>query len=137
MPKKESPQKVARVPSGIEGFDSLCDGGFPPATINLLAGKAGTGRSTFAMQFLCHGAKKLDEPGIYVTLEKDPSDIIENMSSFGWGLEELVAGRRLSVIKPDLHRFDSLKQSVEDEIDRMGAKRLVINPFSFITAYFN
>lgn len=126
-----------RVQSGIEGLDTLIEGGFLPSTLNLLAGKAGTGRTAFSMQFLYHGAKKLNEPGVYVTLEKEPPEIVENMESFGWDLKDLMAKNKLSIIKPDLHRFDSLKQLIEDELDRINAKRLVINPFSFITAYFN
>lgn len=37
--KSESSEKMERVPSGIDGFDDLVEGGFLHSTINLLAGK--------------------------------------------------------------------------------------------------
>ncbi|MCX8175276.1 MAG: hypothetical protein N3E51_03665 [Candidatus Micrarchaeota archaeon] len=132
--KRSSP--VRRVETGIAGFDSMVEGGLPEGTLNLLAGKVGTGRNIFALQYLIHGAKK-GEPGVYITLEKEPEDVIALAESFGWKAKELVSEKRLSVIKPDMHRFETLKQSIIDEIERLGAKRLVIKPFSLISAYFN
>jgi KaiC/GvpD/RAD55 family RecA-like ATPase len=88
------------------------------------------------MQFLQHGASK-GEPGIYLSLEREAGEVLESFSDFGWGLDELLESKKLSIVKPDMRRFDTLKQTIEEEIDRLGAKRLVIDPFSLLSAYFN
>jgi KaiC/GvpD/RAD55 family RecA-like ATPase len=124
-----------RVQTGISGIDELIEGGLPENSLVLLAGHCGTGRHTFAMQFLYHGAKN-GEPGVYISMEKEPEEIISSMKSFGWDLDSLIKERKLVIIKPDMQRFDTLKKTIEDEIDRIGAKRLVLSPFSFISAYF-
>lgn len=132
-PKKA---EVKRIESGIPGFDGLIEGGLPAGSVAILSGHSGTGRSTFAMQFLVHGAKN-GEPGVYVTLERETEEVLETFSDFGWGLDGLLAQKKLAVLKPDLRRFDTLRQTIEEEVDRLQAKRLVIDPFSLLSAYFN
>ncbi len=127
-------ETTKRIFSGIDGFDEAIEGGFVPGSLTLLSGHCGTGRRTFAMQFLVRGAQG-GQNGVFISLEKEPSDVIENVERYGWGVEELVKKKKLSIIKPSLHRFDALKQSIEDEVVRTGARRLVISPFSLLTAY--
>ena len=61
----------ARCPTGIEGLDDLIDGGFPRGRVILLAGTCGTGKTTFAVQYLVNGITKYGENGIFVTLEQN------------------------------------------------------------------
>ena len=49
--------KIKRIPSGINGFDNMVQGGLPTQSIIGLKGPAGVGKSIFAMQFLLQGAK--------------------------------------------------------------------------------
>ena len=128
---------IGRVPTGLTGLDKVLQGGLPERTINLLSGACGTGKSTFAMQFLYYGAKYCDEPGVYVTLEEDPDKLVQNMSLFGWDLEGLIKKKKLAVIKPDVYKFDSIKQIIRDSIDKVGAKRLVVDSYSVLLTYFN
>lgn len=129
--------RIERIETGIPGLNELTEGGIPSGTLNILAGHCGTGKSTFAMQFLYYGAKEKNEPGVYISLEEQPEEVLENFDRFNWDLEDLIKKKKLSIIKFELHKFDSLKQVIGDEINRIGAKRLVIDPFSLITAYFN
>ena len=55
-----------RVPTGIEGFDGLIEEGLPKESIVIVAGSPGSGKTTFAAQFLYDGASKSAERGIYV-----------------------------------------------------------------------
>ncbi|MCL6089015.1 MAG: hypothetical protein M1530_02520 [Candidatus Marsarchaeota archaeon] len=136
-PAKPSSQGGSRVETGIPGLDDVLDGGLPAGSLTLLAGHAGTGRQIFSLQYLYHGAKNKNEPGVHVSLEQEPADIIASAKSLGLDLEPLIKARKLSIIRPELAKFDALKKSIEDEADRIGAKRLVISPYSLISAYFN
>ena len=128
--------KDARVTTGIAGLDESTDGGYPKHSLIMISGKCGTGRTTFGLQFLCAGAA-IGEGGVFVTLEKEPPEVVAHASSYAWGVKEYFDKRTVSIVKPDMHRFDTFKKNLEDEIYRTGAKRLVIDSFSLISAYFH
>jgi circadian clock protein KaiC len=41
-----------RIESGIPGLDEMIEGGFPFPSVILVAGSAGSGKTTFAQRFL-------------------------------------------------------------------------------------
>ncbi len=130
-------RKIARVQTGLAGLDNVLQGGLPTGSVTLLSGACGTGKSTLAMQFLYNGAKYMGEPGVYVTLEEDPKKLIENMTLFGWGVDDLIAKKKLMVIKPEVYKFESIKQIISDAIDKIHAKRLVVDSYSVLLTYFS
>ncbi|MFA6214209.1 MAG: ATPase domain-containing protein [Candidatus Micrarchaeia archaeon] len=130
-------KNIPRVPTGFAGLDRILEGGLPAGSLNLLSGACGTGKSTFAMQFLYYGAKYLNEPGVYVTLEEEPEKLVRNMSLFGWDIADLIKRKKMLVIKPEVYKFDSIKQIMEDAIEKIGAKRLVVDSYSVMLTYFS
>lgn len=127
---------VRRVPTGIPGFDSLIEGGFEEKTNILIAGYAGTGKTTFGMQFLYNGAVQWNEPGVYLSFAESKESIYRHCSNFGWdfyGLEQKGLARHLFY---KAHQVNKLLEegggTVRDAISEIGAKRLVIDS---ITAY--
>lgn len=60
---------IERALKGIGGFDDITAGGLPRGRTTLLKDGAGSGKTIFALQFLVHGAKALDECGIFVSFE--------------------------------------------------------------------
>jgi circadian clock protein KaiC len=77
------------VATGIEGFDILSQGGLPLNRTSLLIGGPGAGKTIFALQCLVHAVRKDQAPGIFVSFEERPSEIIENAAGFDWGLADL------------------------------------------------
>ncbi|MGQ4872254.1 MAG: ATPase domain-containing protein, partial [Candidatus Thorarchaeota archaeon] len=90
--------KIERVKTGIPGLDELIEGGFPKGDTILVAGKAGTGKSILATQFLYRGAVDYGEPGVLVTLEEPPRLIKRNMMRFGMDLEKLEREGMLAIV---------------------------------------
>ena len=129
------PSGTVRVATGIAGLDEATEGGYPKHSLIMLSGKCGTGRTTFGLQFLCAGAA-IGEHGVFVTLEKEPPEVVAHASGYAWGVKDYFDKHTVSIVKPDMHRFDTFKKNLEDEIYRTGAKRLVIDSFSLISAYF-
>lgn len=72
---------ITKSPTGIDGFDDLTLGGLPTGRPSLVCGSAGCGKTLFASTFLFNGAKIYDEPGVFVTFEERPVDIIANVDS--------------------------------------------------------
>ena len=92
---KSNKMQVQKLPTGIEGFDDVCRGGLPVSRSTLVSGTSGTGKTVFSLQYLHHGICNFDEPGIFVTFEESPLDIIRNAASFGWDLQELIDQNKL------------------------------------------
>lgn len=76
-----------RIPTYMENFDKLVEGGFEKNSTNLIVGSSGSGKTIFAMQFLIGGMKK-GEKCLYVTFEEKKDEFFSNMKRFGWNLEE-------------------------------------------------
>jgi circadian clock protein KaiC len=82
----------------IEGFDEITHGGLPIGRTTLASGTSGTGKTLLAIQFLYHGIKYFDYPGLFITFEESPIDIIQNAYSFGWDLQALIEQGKLYIL---------------------------------------
>jgi circadian clock protein KaiC len=80
---------IAKIPTGVTGFDEIAHGGIPKGRTTLMAGTSGSGKTIFAMQFLI-GGLLMGESVVFVTFEETPQDIIRNMKSFGWDLQKWI-----------------------------------------------
>jgi KaiC/GvpD/RAD55 family RecA-like ATPase len=89
---------VERVKTGVPGLDDLLNGGFPKGTTVLVTGPTGTGKTTFAVQFVYRGAELYDEPGVIVTLEERAQDLRREMLSFGWDIEKYEREGKIAII---------------------------------------
>lgn len=89
--------QIARVKTGIPGFDEILHGGVPARNVVLLSGGPGTGKTIFAQQFLYNGL--LDgSPGLYVSLEEHPVQVRLNMAQFGWDVKRFEAEGKFAVV---------------------------------------
>jgi circadian clock protein KaiC len=82
---------LAKLPTGIGGFDQLSHGGLPQHRTSLLIGGPGAGKTVFALQCLVNAARQHRAPGIFVAFEESPGQIIANGATFDWGLTSLPA----------------------------------------------
>ncbi|NJN75160.1 MAG: circadian clock protein KaiC [Synechococcaceae cyanobacterium RL_1_2] len=134
---------VKKIRTMIEGFDEISHGGMPEGRTTLVSGTSGTGKTLLSVQFLYHGIKNLDYPGLFVTFEESPNDIIENAFSFGWDLEELIDKGKLFILdaSPDpegqevVGNFDlsALIERIQYAIRKYKAKLVSIDS---VTAVF-
>jgi circadian clock protein KaiC len=134
---------VSKIRTLIEGFDDISHGGLPIGRSTLVSGSSGTGKTLFAVQFLYNGIVQFEEPGILVTFEESPTDIIKNAYSFGWDLQQLIDEGKLFILdaSPDpdgqeiVGQFDlsALIERIQYAISKYKAKRVSIDS---ITAIF-
>ena len=128
-----------RIPSGINGLDSLIDGGFPKGSLILLAGNPGTGKTVFGMQFLCRGAQDYGENGIYVSFAESEDTLFHNMSKlFGYDLKTGGDGKVkvLDFTTVTEKGLSTILEMILKEITALKAKRLVIDSFSAMAQAF-
>ncbi|MFH0961870.1 MAG: ATPase domain-containing protein [archaeon] len=131
----ENYNKVERAESGIPGFDDLVAGGIPRGSFVLLSGMCGTGKTTFSMQFLYDGAKR-GEPGVFISLEEQPETLIRNAGLFGLDFYELIRKKVFAVKFFELYDFDKFRTNLEEIVDEMKAKRVVIESSSILGLFF-
>src|SRR5881628_702347 len=95
---------MARNKTGIVELDEMLRGGFMDKDAVMVAGSAGTGKTTLALEYLVNGATQFGEPGIYLTFEQLPDQLYRDAENFGWNLRKLETENKLRVVctSPDL-----------------------------------
>ena len=128
--KKHAFSLPERVPTGVDGLDLLIEGGFKRNSVITVSGDPGSGKTTLAMQFLYNGAKKYKEPGIFISLEQSRSSLLDDLSRYGWNLEELERKRLLHFITLQPHEAENFQNHelvIRGLIEDTRAKRLVLD----------
>lgn len=146
---------VGYVTTGIPGVDEILGGrGIPRGHTILVSGGPGSGKTTFAIQFLYTGANQHDESGVYVTLDEDPMDVKANMAKFGWDLNKLEEERKLmfinvspvrvaptkkgGLIQIGMKEFRLIKllEAIKQGVEEVNAKRVIVDPLTIFTLQY-
>lgn len=120
-----------RVPTGIESFDSMLNGGLIPGSANLVEGAPGTGKTTLAMQFIYNGIVRYNEPGLIITFEEFPQQYYHDAMQFGWDLKDLEKKGSLKVVFSDPQTAHEELTKPDGQfvkiVEDYGIKRVVID----------
>lgn len=138
---------IVRLQTGIPGFDQISGGGLPRGRTTLVAGTAGSGKTVIALEFLVAGVRDYDEPGVFATFEEQPTDMISNVESFGWTMQDLVDQRKIAIVDatPDpgeetleVGKYDlsALLARIEFAIREIGAKRVILDSIGALFPQF-
>jgi circadian clock protein KaiC len=140
MPQKKSVTKnrlLPKSPTGITGLDEITGGGLPKCRPTLVCGSAGCGKSMLGVEFLVRGATQFNEPGVLMTFEELPEDVIKNARSLGFDIDDLVEKKKLFLDYVRVERNEIQETGEYDlegifvrlnyAIDSIGAKRVVLD----------
>ena len=137
---------IQKSPTGIDGFDDITLGGLPKGRPTLVCGSAGCGKTLFASTFLINGAREFDEPGVFVTFEERPIDIVSNVASLGFSVEDLIDEGKILIehiaIDPnevaEIGEYDleGIFLRLELAIEQIGAKRVVLDTIESLFSAF-
>jgi len=119
------------VKTGLKGLDEILFGGIPRGNIVLVAGTAGTGKTTLGVEFVYRGARQFNEPGVIVLFEVASDRLIRDAALFGWDLGELERDGRLKVIFTTRQLFQQELQQADSpllaEAAEIGARRIFVD----------
>ncbi len=128
-----------RVRIGIEGLDQMMGGGLIPGSIGAIIGTYGTGKTTFALEFIMEGLRQ-GEKVIYISLEERADRVYRYMKEKEWDIAPY-RGTMLTVLKLDPSDFNlavnSLKNELPALVKQVGASRVVIDPISLFEDLFD
>lgn len=124
-----------RLPSGVPGFDELCDGGLLHRSATILSGSTGIGKSTFGLQFILEGIRR-NEPGLYVSLEEGTAQILTTAESLGLPLRDGLDRKLVDLVylSPQQIRGSQFLTILADKIESMKIRRLVLDGAGHIVA---
>jgi circadian clock protein KaiC len=135
MSDKRRTEVLAKMPSGIEGFDDITAGGLPRRGTMLLMGGPGSGKTVLALQILVSGAMHHGTPGIFVAFEEHARRVSANAETFGWNMRHLEkehlyfvdACMRPDVVKAGTFDLTGLLAALEAKAREMGAELIVFD----------
>jgi len=127
------------VPTGVEGLDEMLGGGLPRGHVVAILGSFGTGKTTFALQFIMQGLIN-GEKGIFLTLEEDVESILKTAEGYGWDLRAHVEDKTASLIKLEPSDAKATATRVKSElptfIKGFGAARIAVDSISLLNMMF-
>lgn len=124
-----------RIGSAIEGMGKMLGGGVYESTVTLISGGTGSGKTLVALSFLVESARQ-GQPGLMVSFEESPRQIVRNARDFGWDLEGLLRRRLVDIfhVSPSELDVDRHAFTIRKRADDLGAKMVVIDSISAIEA---
>ncbi|WP_372913046.1 KaiC domain-containing protein [Salinigranum sp.] len=138
--ESEFESNLERIDVGIEGLDEMILGGVPKRSMMVAIGAAGTGKTTFGLQFL-EEALSTDGRAVYITLEESRERILDTAEEKGWPFRDHVEEERLVVVDLDPVEMANSLASIRGElprlIDEFGADRLVLDSVSLLEMMYD
>jgi len=143
--KKITPKRneLLKCPTGIQGFDEITEGGLPKNRTTLVSGNAGSGKTLLGIDFLIKGATDYNEPGVLMSFEETEDELYKDVASLNMDLPGLVSRKKILlehvILEPrDIQETDFNLEGIfvrlEDAIDSIGAKRVVLDSLESIFA---
>jgi KaiC domain protein len=131
---------IPRIDVGIEGLDEMIQGGVPERSLMVAIGEAGTGKTTFGLQFLTE-AIQTGERAVFITLEESRERVVQSADEKGWNFSEHIASGDLAVVDIDPIEMANSLTSIRNELPRLveefGASRLVLDSVSLLEMMYD
>jgi circadian clock protein KaiC len=134
---KSHKKSLPKSPTGIQGLDEITGGGLPQGRPTLVCGAAGCGKTLMGIEFLVRGITKYAEPGVFICFEENPEELIQNVTSLGWDLEQLIINKQLAIdhiqidpqeiIEAGSYDLEGLFLRIGLMVDEIKAKRIVLD----------
>jgi len=131
---------IPRIDIGIEGLDRMIQGGIPRRHLIVSIGSAGTGKTTFGLQFLHHGLEQ-GENCVFITLEQSHGAIMDTANDRDWEFGRYEDEDHLAVVDLDpvemANSLDNIRGELPGLIEDFDADRLVLDSVSLLEMMYD
>jgi KaiC domain protein len=118
----------------------MIQGGVPRRHLIVTIGSAGTGKTTFGLEFLHHGLEN-GENSVFITLEQSREDIISTANERGWEFDRYEEENSLAVVDLDpvemANSLDNIRGELPELIREFGADRIVLDSVSLLEMMYD
>ena len=133
--------KNRKEPTGVSGLDEVLAGGVPAHRLYVVEGNPGSGKTTFALQFLREGVR-LGQRVLYVTLSETLEELTDVATSHHWTLDgiDLLEVTSLSerfgddaeytVFHPSDVELEDTVERIRSEVERLNPDRVALDSVS-------
>jgi circadian clock protein KaiC len=130
-----------RSSTGIEGLDTILDGGFSRNRMFLVEGMPGSGKTTLALQFLMDGVARR-ETVLHVTMSETEEELHAAAASHGWtlkgihfrelvpSLSELQPENQSTMFHPSELELTERTEAILADVERLKPERVVFDSLS-------
>ena len=109
----------------------------PKGRTTIVCGGPGCGKTILGIEFLVRGALDFNEPGVLMAFEETPQDMVINVASLGFDLQDLADKKKLfldyiSVNPSEIQEageydLEGIFIRLQDAVDTIGAKRVMFD----------
>ncbi|QXH33161.1 ATPase domain-containing protein [Pseudomonas muyukensis] len=126
-PSRMGVQTLNRVASGVPDLDAMLGGGLAEASVTLLMGPSGVGKTALGIAFLAASSKAA--PGLHFGFYETPARLRLKASALGYDLAALESRgmAQLSWQPTTEGLLDQVGARLLDQVSAMGARRVVID----------
>ena len=120
-----------RLNTGVPGLDEMMGGGIPEGDVLMLTGPTGSGKTTFATQFVAEGLRR-QESCVVAVFEEYPEAFLARAKAAPVDFAAMMTADRLAVIylRPLDLSVDEMLEEILATVQRIGASRVVIDSLS-------
>ena len=133
LPMTGVPQtfEIATMPSGIPEFDQMIHGGIERATITIISGPTGVGKTTLGIQFMKEAAGRGERSVIYC-FEEWTEMLIRRSESLNIPIGAMMNRKTLSIVQVEPLRYtpDEFARIVRRDVEENGAAIVMIDSIS-------
>lgn len=131
---------IPRIDIGIEGLDDMIQGGIPERSLAVAIGDAGTGKTTFGLQYTYHALKN-NENAVFIALEESFEALLSTADDKGWDFAEYVEADQLAILDLDpiemANSLTSIRSELPALVQQFGASRLVLDSVSLLEMMYD
>jgi circadian clock protein KaiC len=80
---------TGKLSTGIKGLDEIFGGGFPKASVTMVAGGSGTGKTTIGLHFIVEGAVR-NERSLFISFEESEAKLVQHGEGLGWDFQRIL-----------------------------------------------
>lgn len=113
----------------------MAQGGFPKDAINVLTGRAGSGKTLFATHYTVEGARR-DENTVYISVDERQESVLRGAGQYELGLKDNIDQGKITLYDYESLRdktgqslvdFDDLTRTIDQLVAPKNADRLILD----------